>query len=61
MSPVQSIVRATVALTDGTLGTAADSLVEMTSVYVEASVANNQASLAGKVNEILVRLNRQGF
>ena len=61
MSPVQSIVAATAVLTDGSLGTAADALVEMTSSYVEADVADNQASLAAKVNEILVRMNRQGI
>ena len=61
MCPVQSIVRATTSLTDGTLGTASDSLAEITASYVEATMANSYASLAAKVNAILVRMNRQGI
>ena len=43
-------------LTDGTLGTASDALAEVTASYVEATMANAQASLAAKLNAVLVRL-----
>ncbi len=44
-------------LTDGTLGTASNSLAEIIDTYAEATLANAYASLAAKINEALAELN----
>lgn len=44
-------------LTDGSLGTASDTLPEITAAYVEADIANSIASLAAKVNTLVARVN----
>ena len=52
---------AIVSLTDGTLGTADDALVEITASYVEADIADNMADLAAKINAILAALRGAGI
>jgi hypothetical protein len=48
-------------LTDGTLGTASDALAEITSSYVEATIANSFASLAAKITAINAVLEAHGL
>ena len=50
-----------VSITDGTLGTASDALAEITSSYVEATIANSFATLSAKIEEILVLLKAAGI
>ena len=44
-------------LTDGSTGTASDTLVEITGSYVQATIENTVASLAGKINELITKTN----
>ena len=46
------------ALTDNSGGTAGDTLADVPGTYTETIIANNFASLAGKVNEIITLLNQ---
>lgn len=50
-----------VEITDGSLGTASDAIAEITASYVEATMANSLATLAAKVNAILVVLAAHGL
>jgi len=52
---------AIVDITDGTLGTASDALVEITGSYVEATMANAYATNAAKINAILAVLRLHGL
>ena len=54
-------VAAIVDITDGTLGTASDALAEITSSYVEATIANSFATNAAKINLILAALRDAGI
>lgn len=47
---------ALVALTDSSGGTAADTIVDVPASYTEATLANQLASLARKVNQIIAAL-----
>jgi len=57
IEPIGSFGSDIVALTDGSLGTASNSLPEITASYVEADVANSVASLAAKINELVAKFN----
>ena len=46
-----------ISLTDGSTGTVSDTLVEITGSYVQATMENTVASLAGKVNELVTMVN----
>lgn len=48
-------------LTDNTGGTADDTLAAVTGSYVQATMANNQADLAAKINAIIVALRAAGI
>ncbi len=54
MSTNSPVTLTATALTDGTLGTASDALAEITSSYVEATLANAFATLAAKYSALLV-------
>jgi hypothetical protein len=49
------------ALTDNTGGTADDTLAAVEATYTQATIRNNQADLAAKVNAILVALRAVGI
>ena len=48
-------------LTDGSTGTASNTLVEITGTYVQATMENTTASLAAKINEIITELDNITF
>ncbi len=60
VQPRQRTGRATVSLTDSSGGTVSDTIVDVPATYTEATLANQIASLAGKINEILVVLRETG-
>lgn len=49
-------IAALVALTDSSGGTAGDTIADVPGSYTEATLANQLASLAGKVNAIIAAL-----
>jgi len=46
-------------LTDSSGGTAGNTIVDVPASYTEATLANQLASLAGKINEIIAVVNAQ--
>lgn len=48
-------------LTDNTGGTASDTLADVPAAYTEATLANQLASLAAKINSIITALDQQGI
>lgn len=49
------------ALTDNTGGTADDTLAAVEGTYTQATIRNNMADLAAKINAILTALRAQGI
>lgn len=52
---------AVTSLTDNTGGTASDTLADVPGAYTEATLANQLASLAAKINTIITRLRTVGI
>lgn len=58
LNMLETVGPLTTVLVDNSGGTAADTIADIGATYTEAEVNNAVASLAAKVNEIIVALNK---